>query len=473
MNMKKTIAAIAAGSVAVSAMATTVSALDNTELRYSLVANMWEDKAEAWGEAVITYTIENVAIPAAGTDLEINIKVPNFGSSGNTGSTWADLMKVTAVVDYNEASITDRSFNYYNGDKISDADAPAGYVKASLGSENGDVEDAMKVVLPSASLVEGSTATVKLIATFNHCADSDADIKAVVNNATVKVSSDAASAYKTVYASMGAYTKWTAGAPLAQFQGYKPLKTTINGINTTWNDDNIITYLQNRWFGTESKNSYSNVQLLLNDAIANYDSVTFTFETAKDKVNEGTGFYDAANGTDKYMAFNSNFWADYNNNVISNDWYGHNFFEGVLVVNGNLTMKLWDEQSFDWTGTSISFDWDTLTAGSMTNNDYANYLHSLNLFTSTDWYWDSMVVALADGTADDATSDAGADADDEVLDEPNTDDNEEIKNDDVADDTNETPAPEVSNPVTGNASVALAVIPVALAAAAVVAKKRN
>lgn len=471
MNMKKTIAAIAAGSVAVSAMATTVSAFDNTELRYSLVANMWENKPETWGEAVITYTIENVEMPAAGTDLEIGIKTPNFGNSGKAGSTWADFMKVTAVVDYNEASVTDRSFNFCDQTKF--ADGIEGYTKADLGSANGDDEATMKVVLPSASLVPSAKATVKLIATFNHCADSDADIRNVVSDAQVKVSSDTAPAFKAVYASMGAYTKWTAAEAQAKFQGYKPLKTTINGISTVWNDTNIITYLQERWFGTESKNSYANVGLLLNDAIANYDSVTFTFETAKDKVN-ADGFYDATNGDDKYMAFNSNFWADYNNNVISNDWYGHNFFEGVLVVNGNLTMKLWDEQSFDWTGTSISFDWDTLTAGSMTNNDYANYLHSLNLFTSTDWYWDSMVVALADGTADDATSDAGADADDEVLDDANTDvDNEEINNDDVADDTNETPAPEVSNPVTGNASVALAVIPVALAAAAVVAKKRN
>ena len=37
----------------------------------------------------------------------------------------------------------------------------------------------------------------------------------------------------------------------------------------------------------------------------------------------------------------------------------------------------------------------------------------------------------------------------------------------------EEPAPVVTNPPTGNASVALAVIPVALAAAAIVAKKRG
>ena len=37
MNMKKTIAAIAAGAVAVSAMATTVSALNDASLSYNLV----------------------------------------------------------------------------------------------------------------------------------------------------------------------------------------------------------------------------------------------------------------------------------------------------------------------------------------------------------------------------------------------------------------------------------------------------
>lgn len=64
---------------------------------------------------------------------------------------------------------------------------------------------------------------------------------------------------------------------------------------------------------------------------------------------------------------------------------------------------------------------------------------------------------------------AGADVDEGTLDETPAVTDEITTT--PSDDTAETPAPEVSNPTTGNAPIALAVIPVALAAAAVVAKK--
>lgn len=65
----------------------------------------------------------------------------------------------------------------------------------------------------------------------------------------------------------------------------------------------------------------------------------------------------------------------------------------------------------------------------------------------------------------------GVEGEDEIVDE--TTEGEEIAEDAEeapAEDTEEAPAEE-ENPTTGNASVALAVIPVALAAAAIVAKK--
>lgn len=58
MNMKKTIAAIAAGSVAVSAMATTVSALDAKTLTYSLVQNIRQNDATG----TITFTFNNIRV---------------------------------------------------------------------------------------------------------------------------------------------------------------------------------------------------------------------------------------------------------------------------------------------------------------------------------------------------------------------------------------------------------------------------
>jgi len=84
----------------------------------------------------------------------------------------------------------------------------------------------------------------------------------------------------------------------------------------------------------------------------------------------------------------------------------------------------------------------------------------------------TMTVSAACGVADDATlDDAG---DEEIADDDEGDD--EIPVEDEGEDEDETPAPVVDetpapNPPTGNSPIALAVIPVALAAAAVVGKK--
>lgn len=76
---------------------------------------------------------------------------------------------------------------------------------------------------------------------------------------------------------------------------------------------------------------------------------------------------------------------------------------------------------------------------------------------------------------------AGAEVDDATISDEEVGDDEIVADDEgedeaPADDEDETPAPVVDetpapNPPTGNAPIALAVIPVALAAAAVVAKK--
>lgn len=132
-------------------------------------------------------------------------------------------------------------------------------------------------------------------------------------------------------------------------------------------------------------------------------------------------------------------------------------------------MSLAETDYFDWTATSLSFDWDAIMDGAMTSNDYAVYLHSMKLATSNTWYWDNMTVTLTAGAADDVEAEAGVEADDEELAEEEVEEEvvEEVEEEEVEVEV------EVDNPTTGNASVALAVIPVALAAAAVVAKKRS
>lgn len=83
----------------------------------------------------------------------------------------------------------------------------------------------------------------------------------------------------------------------------------------------------------------------------------------------------------------------------------------------------------------------------------------------------TMTVSAAGAEVDDDTLDDG----DEIVDI--ADDEDETPVEDDEDETpaapveDETPAAPVQNPPTGNAPIALAVIPVALAAAAVVAKK--
>ena len=72
------------------------------------------------------------------------------------------------------------------------------------------------------------------------------------------------------------------------------------------------------------------------------------------------------------------------------DWTGYNLFQGALVINENLTMSLAETDYFDWTATSLSFDWDAIMDGAMTSNDYAVYLHSMKLATSNTCYPSTM-----------------------------------------------------------------------------------
>lgn len=248
---------------------------------------------------------------------------------------------------------------------------------------------------------------------------------------------------------------------------------------------------------------YRNVKAVLNDAVKNYSNVTFKFNTATQGVRTNSGEYSSASWeadyTEKYMAFGQYLYNDFYNVDASGftgfDWAGQNLFAGALVVNEGLTMSLGDTDYFDWTETSISFDWDAIIDGAATNNDYATYIQSLGLATSATWYWDNMEVILTAGDADDVTADAGVEGDDETLDTDDgeeEDDGGEVIDDGEEDDGEEdiapveteapvveteapvvTEAPVAQNPQTGNASVALAVIPVALAAAAIVAKKRG
>jgi hypothetical protein len=242
-------------------------------------------------------------------------------------------------------------------------------------------------------------------------------------------------------------------------------------------------------------NNYANVQAVLNDCITSYDNVTFTFNTAKEKVLKDkvgadaadfTGFYNSIRGwggDDTYMkAFGQSLYNLYGDdasnyqpfdpNIYFNPGIGvaYNLFSGALIINDQFTMQLADTNVFSYNGTSLTFDWASLKDNVYTTtNTYLDLIWTMKLATSLDWYWDSLDVAFAVDSGDTGESEAPVTEDDELIDDEPAD----VPVDEPADILPEEPVAPAANPGTGNAPVALAVIPVALAAAAIIAKKRK
>lgn len=545
MNMKKTMAAIAAGAVAVSAMATSVSAIQDGVFTYNLVENYKQDGDPA--KVTLEATINNADSTLTGiTFVDTDGKI--------------DVKNVVIKVASNVAGEQNKTYTYstdqgavnYN-QKLNDGGLT--FVNELNGYSN---KVTITVTIDGAETRYGSAGA----------------INKDINAGKVAITSTG----DTTPTIVRSYT----GAGDAKYLKF-PLKTSTTG------NVNIIDYLQNGKYtkthlhadgtyhtpdgGMRTNDAdYANVAAVLNDAIANYEGVVFKFNTAKQniawmkapeytdtvsvsgiddwKFNLGNFFWDDGNGwsamtnddvrkltlkdlathvhgnedgivaayvdyggTDAYTKFNQHL---YNGTVnpyysqlagnfaaegtgyVGFDWNGYNLFQGALVINENLTMSLSDTEFFDYTDTSLSFDWDAVYSNAMTSNNFATYVQSIKLATSSTWYWDSMDIVLTAGSAEDASSGAGVTGDDETLDgDDDTDADDDISLDDDGDDdvdtsaddddddvdtsadddddTNDTEAPAqtTNNPQTGNASVALAVIPVALAAAAIVAKKRG
>jgi hypothetical protein len=185
-----------------------------------------------------------------------------------------------------------------------------------------------------------------------------------------------------------------------------------------------------------------------------------------------------------------------------------NLFNGGLVINSNWTMQINDTKHFDWGNNSIIFFWTDLTAEVKTHA--TNFLVSMQLYTPNDWYWDTLNVGVGASAAENVFQGAtgeGLDNDaEEVLEEEEIVEEEPIEEEEYFEDFEEeepeeeyyeeefedfedyeeeeeeyeeepeeveVEVKEVPSPKTGNSPIALAVIPVALAAAAIVAKKKN
>lgn len=649
MNMKKTIAAIAAGAVAVSAMATTVSAVESGTFNYNLVNTLQNQKN---GKVTIKATFPNVKL-VAGTTIDIGL--PGMG--------WTDKVVVSGqYIDTNKA-INPITFtrDVWSEGYSAETEAQIGWEKVTLQVKS--VNDGTPYTLIGGAAeatdgTEGTAASLTAVASTGHIlAVNEAILKAngVIPGTytltyragkdavepvaagwytdaakTIKVSDaailaalagkeeegkaaagvkwetttyyyDAGSAGtakveagwfdandkaptfygvdataiaapvagNTIVVNYNAGTEGTKGtdvvmANLTVTVNMKSITDkdweTVNGklknhtygisLNGVFGDatgsaytaptaykapfmtqskefdkgyQNIINYLNTANVNGDDK-AYKNVGAVINDAIENFETVTFTFNTAAANVRfaAATGSYtnpvinhDNINkeyndtlkklatgefivglyaendweGVDTYKAFGDHtydwFYTPEGTGFTGMDWGGQNLFAGALIVNEGLTMSLSNTEYFDWTKTAISFDWDAIMDGAATTNNYATYIHSIKLATSNMWFWDSMDLVLVAGTADTVDADAAAEVDEDTIDEDkddiDADDDDDVEPADDDDDDEDVapvvdePAPAlvVSNPPTGNAPVALAVIPVALAAAAIVAKKRG
>ena len=182
--------------------------------------------------------------------------------------------------------------------------------------------------------------------------------------------------------------------------------------------------------------------------------------------------------------------------------WGINLFSGGLVVNSEVTMQLNETDAFTWGDNTLTFKWSNITSDEKISNA-KDYLSSMLLYTPVDWYWDSLVISV-DNTEElveeDVAAGAGLEEESEIIiDEDSTyeeiitpvDDElpieiieEDIPEDiETIDETTEEEIetdiiieeilPEAESPKTGNPSVALALIPIACAATAIIAKQKR
>ncbi len=528
MNMKKTIAAIAACAMAVSAMATTVSAVDENateakSVHYDLTEKTKTKSADLSfvGKSLDTKTtavaglavvVDTTAVDGLSDDLVLVAADKSTGSnytfnfsaskdSANydgtatkmnvvkdgaaAGTATIDTTKVAYVIDLSKALNGTAIMNALKSDNldisvsISASKMVANGSKAWDPNNQQDLNDAIaagKVKLQLLTTVK--TATIGSTTGY---------AETITYNDT------------NVTGSTKAFELNTRGT-VKEVEHKKPMKTSNNVSSTNVGTTEIINRLTKVSGTRDFGKVYENVGAVINDMIANYDDVVFTFNTAAQKVkgDEYSTDWDAVDYT-KFPQQLYNLFGDETTGYTYSDSYAfNNLFNAALVANNGYTMNQSSIAPFVYDATSVSFSWSDMTGGNSFVSP-ASAVYSLQLATSSTWYWDSMDVKGYVLAAEDASTDAGANddgedlddagddtADDTVADDDAADDDaadddvadDDVADDDVADDdvaADDTAADDATatNPATGNAPIALAVIPVALAAAAVVAKKRG
>ena len=154
-------------------------------------------------------------------------------------------------------------------------------------------------------------------------------------------------------------------------------------------------------------------------------------------------------------------------------------FTGAIVLNRDFSKQFSASGLVDWGTNTITFDWDELTEGRF--YDASVVLHSVELLSTQNVEWVSCTVTVPE---QEAASDS-ADSSQGKTEDPDEIETTPVETEVITEAPVETEAPATEAPAettavapvenipTGNAPVALAVIPVALAAAAIIAKKRG
>lgn len=291
-------------------------------------------------------------------------------------------------------------------------------------------------------------------------------------------------------------------------QGYnahlKGIKCTVSG---TPNAEGSKVIIDNPEYGMARATNPNNDKWWYSPYFAQHLYQNSAFPT-----NHGYNAYGPifADANDAYSVYGSYNYGNWNSNL----------FNGGLVINSNWTMQLSDTDAFEWGDSSITFFWNKIKNEYLSGNakvtNASQFIETMLLYTPVEWYWDKLDVAVGAAIAEGVDSGAGQEDDGEAVEEepeevveevieeepeeevfeeyveeepeeeyveeePEEEEEEEIEEEEEPEEeeeeVEEEPAEEapaaVESPKTGNAPIALAVIPVALAAAAVIAKKKN
>ena len=218
----------------------------------------------------------------------------------------------------------------------------------------------------------------------------------------------------------------------------------------------------------------------IRDAIGTNTGVTLTFE-AKNDFDDAAykSWLNTVTGSNLNWTATNGAWGT-DNTKDSYDVWGESMFTGAIVLNRDFSKQFSQSGLVDWGTKTITFDWDELTEGRF--YDAAVVLHSLEIMSTQNVEWVSCTVTVPE---QEASSD-NADSSQGKTEEPSEIETTPVETEVITAAPVETEAPAteaapaettavapVENIPTGNAPVALAVIPVALAAAAIIAKKRG